>query len=444
MGGQYSRESSKKIMKNTSKRIKKTVYIKTFGCQMNKADSRRLKELFAMEGYNITEKKSKADVMVYNTCSVRGHAENKAMSHLGRLKFAKKNKPDLKICVVGCMAQRMGEEIIERLPHVSIVVGPSTMFRIPLMIEEEVEGVVLDTADSVKEFSDYIDEAACEKSEYSGYIPIMKGCNNFCSYCIVPYVRGREQYRDKSDVINECRSIAKKGIKEVMLLGQTVNSHPRFKDILKEAASISGIERVRFVTSYPGQMDREIVDIVAEHSALCNYFHIPLQSGSDRILKKMNRKYTAESFLDIVLYIREKIPSASVSTDIIVGFPEEKNADFQKTLDIVEKAVFDQCFTFKYSPRPMTTASKMDDDVSVKVKKERLAILNRECEKRALERNKMLNGKRVELFSEGGRKGRTDTYKIVFWEGSPSPPGEKVIVNVKKAMPHSLKGVRVL
>jgi len=410
---------------------------------MNKADSRRLSELFLSQECKLTNDKNKADIIIYNTCSVRAHAENKAMSHLGRLKFLKKKNPKLKICVAGCMAQRMGKKIISSLPHVDLVVGPSTMFKIPLMLDEGYTGVYPDTPETLKEFSKYIYDIPYNRMEYNGYVPIMKGCNNFCTYCIVPYVRGREQYREKQEVLDECRALAHKGLKEIMLLGQTVNSHPEFKEILKETAGIEGVERVRFVTSYPGKMDKEIVDIVAENPVLCNYFHIPIQSGSDTVLKKMNRKYTIEDFLDVALYIREKIPEASISSDFIVGFPGETEEDFKKTLEVVEKAEFDQCFTFKYSPRPLTSAAKMKDDVAEKVKKERLARLNELCNEKAHKRNKLLMGKTFEVFSEGKNSGRTDTYKIVYWEGEKAGSGEKVNVKVTEALPHSLKGERV-
>jgi len=337
----------------------------------------------------------------------------------------------------------MGEEIIQRLPHIDMVVGPSTMFKVPLMLEEGWRGVYLDTPETVKEFSEYVSDIPCEKMEYSGYVPIMKGCSNFCSYCIVPFVRGREQYRDKDEVIHEIEALAKRGIREVMLLGQTVNSHPLFNEILKEAAGVDRIERVRFVTSYPGKMKKSTVDLVASEEKLCNYFHIPVQSGSDKVLKAMNRKYSVDEFLETALYIREKIPSASISSDFIVGFPGETEEDFSLTLELVKKVRFDQAFTFKYSPRPFTAAEKLGDELPEEVKKERLRRLNGICRESALIRNRLLLGETVRVISDGKRSGRTDTYKPVFWEGEASPSGAAVNISITEALPHSLKGIRL-
>ncbi|MEA3505896.1 MAG: radical SAM protein, partial [Elusimicrobiota bacterium] len=250
----------------------KKVYLKTFGCQMNKADSLRLSEIFKAEGYTFTDNLKEADVIICNTCSVRHHAENKAMSYVGRLKDIKEEKSAVRICVVGCMAQRLREDIVKRLPHVDYVVGPSSMFELPKLIKEDKRGVYADSPDKRKEFPGVQYNTINTDSPFSGYVPIMKGCNNFCAYCIVPYVRGREEYRDRKDILKECETLAGRGIKEIMLLGQTVNSHPDFKEILKDTAGISGIDRVLFVTSYPGHMDKETVDIVAETPELCNYF----------------------------------------------------------------------------------------------------------------------------------------------------------------------------
>ncbi|MBN2408074.1 MAG: tRNA (N6-isopentenyl adenosine(37)-C2)-methylthiotransferase MiaB [Elusimicrobia bacterium] len=409
---------------------------------MNKADSRRLEEIFISKGYKTADMVWDADVVVFNTCSVREHAENKALSNIGSLKVLKDKNPAVRICVVGCMAQRMQKEIRTSLPHVDFVVGPSKMFELPILIERNEKGIHPDTEETVKVFYEYLPDIIDNKREYSGYVPIMKGCGNFCSYCIVPYVRGREQYRPKEEVLAECAVLAKTGINEIMLLGQTVNSHPDFKSILRETAAIKGIKRVRFVTSYPGKVDRELVDIVRDTPALCNYFHIPVQSGSDDVLKRMNRDYTTDYFMDIAMYIRKQIPAAAISSDFIAGFPGETDRDFEKTLDIVKKVRFDQSFTFKYSPRPMTRAYEWEDDVPLEVKKERLARLNEACSDAAQERNALLVGKKVEILSEGGNSGRTGEYKIVFWEGDPAEPGAEVEVDIKKALPHSLTGRR--
>ncbi len=410
---------------------------------MNKADSLRLSELFQAEGYACTEELEEADLLIYNTCSVRHHAENKAMSYIGRLKDLKEQKPDIKVSVVGCMAQRLKGEIIKRLPLVDYVVGPSSMFDLPELIKKGKAGVYADSQEKRKEFPDVEYSSINTSSPFSGYVPIMRGCNNFCVYCIVPYVRGREQYRTKEDVLNECRLLAEKGISEIMLLGQTVNSHPDFKDILKVTAGIDGIKRVRFVTSYPGYMDKETVDIVASTPELCNYFHLPVQSGSDRVLKEMGRKYRVSHFRDIAFHIREKLPFAAITTDFIVGFPGETEADFNETLNLVREIKFDQCFTFKYSPREGTRSAKFEDDVSREVKKSRLAVLNELWSKLALKRNKLFVGRILELFAESKKSGRSSNYKIVHWKGAQAALGGKVKVKIIEALPHSLKGRRI-
>ncbi len=423
--------------------MNKKVFIKTFGCQMNKADSDRLEGVFREKGYGITGDKDKAGIIVYNTCSVREHAEQKAMSHLGRLKFAKRKNPDLKVCVVGCMAQRMQDEIKERLNHVDIVAGPTELYNLPQIIEKNKEGIFENTQKGIKEYYKHFYGIGSYNKEYAGYIPIMKGCNNFCAYCIVPYVRGREKYRPVGDILKECRKLGREKVSEIMLLGQTVNSHPDFKEILRKVSMIDGLERIRFVTSYPGYMDKETVDIVASSDNLCNYFHIPVQSGSDKVLKKMGRKYSAKHFGNIAGYIRGEIPRASISSDFIVGFPGETEDDFKKTLRLVEKFEFDQCYTFSYSPRPGTRAAKWKDSVSGEVKSSRLALLNKYCSESGLKRNRLLEGETVEVIAEAPRKGRTGTYKIVHWSGKKAKKGGKIKVNIEEGLPHSLKGKRI-
>jgi tRNA-2-methylthio-N6-dimethylallyladenosine synthase len=420
----------------------KSVYIQTFGCQMNKADSRRLEEIFASRGYSTAEFEDNASVVIYNTCSVRAHAEQKALSYVGRMKFLKARRPEVKICVVGCMAQRMGGSIIRNHPQVDLVVGPSTVFELPNLIENNATGAYTDTEKKIKEFSEYIPDIVDFKRDFTGYVPVMKGCNNFCSYCIVPHVRGREQYRPVKEILDECKGLSTKGIHEIMLLGQTVNSHPDFKQILKDVSKISNIKRIRFVTSYPSHMDKEIVDIVADNEVLCNYFHIPVQSGSDAVLKKMNRKYNIDYYLKITDYIRNKIPDAAISSDFIVGFPGETEEDFEMTLDLVRQVEFDQCFTFKYSPRPLTRAAEWEDDVPMEAKKARLERLNELCSRVAFKRNKKNINKVLEVYSEGENSGRSDHYKIVHWNGAPEKAGHPVMVKITEVLPHSLKGER--
>ncbi len=410
--------------------IEKSIYIKTFGCQMNVADSLKLEDIFQQQGYNIIVNEQNADIIIYNTCSVREHAEQKALSHIGRLKFLKEKKPTIKICIVGCMSQRIGNDIKKKFPYVDIIVGPSAIFDLPKLIKKEVFA-------QKKSSNKYENKRG---NTLSSYIPIMRGCNNFCSYCIVPYVRGREQYRSVNDIIVECKILVQKNIKEIILLGQSVNSHPDFCEILKIVATIKGIKKVRFLTSYPAQMNKKIIDIVADNSVIYKDFHIPVQSGSNKILKKMNRKYTINEFRKIARYIRKKIPAASITSDFIVGFPCESEKDFQMTLDIIGEIEFDNAFTFKYSPRPMTSASKLKDDIPLKVKKERLAYLNKLCKEVSLKRNKLLEGKIIEVFAGNKNSGRSNEYKLIFFNNSDVQAGEDIKVKITAALPNSLKG----
>ncbi len=410
---------------------------------MNKSDSRRIGESFASLGYGFADSPEEASVVVFNTCSVREHAEEKAMSHIGRLKFLKKKNPNLKICVAGCMAQRMGSEIKKRLNHVDIIAGPASMAKLPkLLNDQESSGVYSDNTE-VKVYNEYLPDIIINKREYARFVPLMRGCDNFCAYCIVPYVRGREKYRKKEDVLKECRLLVEGGIKEITLLGQAVNSHPDFKEIIKSVSEIKNLKRLRFLTSYPGYMDKETVDIVKKSSILCNMFHFPLQSGSDRILKKMKRKYSVNEYFELADYIREQIPSASISTDIIVGFPGEDEKDFIQTLKAVERVEFDQSYTFKYSSRQGTEAAGFRETVSGQEKQARLIRLNRLCDRVSLKRNRLFEGVETNIFSDGGNSGRTEENKIVHFSGDPAPAGEKVLVLVTEARPHSLKGKRV-
>lgn len=423
--------------------MSKTVYIKTFGCQMNKADSRRLEEIFMLNGYVLSEMVWEADVVIYNTCSVREHAEQKAISNIGNLKILKEKNPGLIICIVGCMAQRMQKKLIEKFQYIDFVVSPARLFELPMIIKQNELKIHLNSGMNIKEYYEDLTHIIDKDRSYSGYVPVMRGCNNYCSYCIVPYVRGIEQYRKISDIIKECTQIAEKGINDIMLLGQSVNSHPEFKEILKRISQIDSIKRVRFVTSYPGKMDKDIVNIIRDSDVLCNYFHLPVQSGSDAVLKRMNRKYTIGQFLEIAEYIREQIPQAAISSDFIVGFSGESDDDFKKTLEVVRSVQFDQAFTFKYSPRPGTKAAAFNDDVPLEEKKLRLEELNKLCSEVSLIRNKKLEEEELEIFSEGNNSGRTEHYKLVFWDGEPVKSGCSLRVKIDSALPHSLKGTKI-
>ncbi|MFH1995651.1 MAG: tRNA (N6-isopentenyl adenosine(37)-C2)-methylthiotransferase MiaB [Candidatus Omnitrophota bacterium] len=373
-----------------------SVYLRTFGCQMNVRDSEIVKGLLIDRGYRAADSPEKADVVLFNTCSVRKHAEDRAINNVWRLRDLKKKRPEVVVGVIGCMAQAMKEEIIKKVPLVDFVCGPDDERDIPKLIEK-IQGTKKKIVAVRK-----IGSRGREKvPEYRGdglnaFVSIARGCDNYCSYCIVPYVRGRERSRKPRDIIREVRGLAGRGFKEIMLLGQNVNSYKGYSSgardtryeirdtdkrksdfvrLLEEINGIKGIERIKFMTSHPKDASRALFRAMRDLDRVVKHLHLPLQSGSDRILKLMNRKYTAKTYLKAVDDYRRLVSDGTVSTDIIVGFPSESEEDFKKTEDLMKKGRFDGAFIFKYSPRPRTKASRLEDDVPEKTKKERNAVL---------------------------------------------------------------------
>lgn len=385
-----------------------TFYVETFGCQMNARDSEKLRGILEDIGFIRTDSEE-ADIVLYNTCTVRENANIRVYGRLGHLKTLKKNNPDMIIALCGCMMQEkeVVELISKKYRHVDLIFGTFNIYKLAELLYEALisDSMVID----IKESTDTIVEELPVDREYrfkSG-VNIMYGCDNFCSYCIVPYVRGREKSRKPEEIICEIERLAADGVKEVMLLGQNVNSygkglepHVDFASLLKKAAHVDGIERVRFMTSHPKDLSDELIEVMAKEPKVCRHLHLPLQSGSSRILKIMNRRYDKEKYLDLVERIRSRIPDISLTTDIIVGFPGETEEDFEETLDVVRKVGYDSAFTFIYSKRTGTPAAKMPDQIPEDVIKDRFDRLLALVKEKAYERCARFEGKVMPVLVE--------------------------------------------
>jgi len=417
-------------------------YLWTVGCQMNKADSEKLAAGFQRLGLEPTERMERADVIVLNTCSVRQHAEDRAYSKLGRVRQLKERRPDIKVAVMGCMVGLRTDDLRRRFPFVDV-------FARPQQFEPIVELVTGPAEDLGGEFwpTTYpIPEGP------TAYVPVVHGCNKFCTYCIVPYRRGRERSRPIADVVREVAFLAEHGVKEVTLLGQTVEAYghdlpdqPDLGALMRAVSEIDGIERIRFLTSYPKDMTRRILEAVAELPKVMECFSLPVQSGSDRVLEAMRRGYTRAEYLEKIREVRELMPDAGITTDVIVGFPGETEEDFQQTLELLEEVRFDKVHVAAYSPRPGTIAwRKMPDDVPAEVKSERLHRVEELEQRISLELNRRYVGTTQEILVEGVRGGqpfgRTRTGKLVHLD-APARVGELVQVRIEHAGPFALRGV---
>lgn len=433
----------------------KYYYIHTFGCQMNVHDSEQIEVLLKSRGYEKADTAETSDLVIINTCSVRAKAEQKAFSMMGRLRRLKQRNPDLMLCVVGCMAQHMGRNMLKRVPYLDMVVGTHNIHRLPHMMEEVKRGRagVTDT-----EFHDSIESmdilSLPEDHRVTAFVTIMQGCDNFCAYCIVPYVRGRETSRDSSDIIKEIEALAARGVREVSLLGQNVNSYGKnlsggqnFPALLEEIGEIQGIERIRFTTSHPKDLSDELIRCFTSIGTLCEHIHLPVQAGSDAVLKRMKRGYTAGDYLEKVGRLREACPGISITSDIIVGFPGESDGDFQKTIDLMEKVRFDNTFSFAYSDRPGTAAEGYDGKVERDIQIERLTLLQSLQEEHTWEKHREMKGGVTEVLIEGFSKndrddlmGRTRTNKIVNVRGNGDLIGNVEAVSITETYMHSLRG----
>ena len=433
----------------------KKYFLRTYGCQMNVHDSEEIKYYLESLGYEAVDELELADIVVLNTCAIRENAKDKVFGYLGRCKHLKKEKPDLIIAVAGCLMQKPNEieEIHNRHKYIDIIIGTHNLNELPNLIEEannkKIQNIeVYSNSDVVFENVKYNRD-----SKVSAWINIIYGCDKFCTYCIVPFTRGRERSRKMEEVLEEVRDLKEQGYIEVTLLGQNVNAYGKdlnlgydFATLLEEVAKI-GIPRIRFVTSHPWNFTDKMVDVIAKYDNVMPYVHLPIQSGSDDILRKMNRKYTIDEYKKLFDQIKSKVKNVAITTDIIVGFPNETDEDFEKTLDIVNYCKFDGAYTFIFSPREGTAAARMEDKISMEVKEKRLQELNSLVNKYSLESNQRLVGKVVEVLVNGISEkdsnkvyGYTETMKLVNIVGGKELIGKIVPVKITDAKSFSLDG----
>ncbi|MBI4429118.1 MAG: tRNA (N6-isopentenyl adenosine(37)-C2)-methylthiotransferase MiaB [Ignavibacteriales bacterium] len=429
---------------------KRHIYLETYGCQMNVADSEVVLRVMHDAGYDRTDEMVKADVIFVNTCAVRENAEERIYGRLGAFRNRKKTKPGVVVGVLGCMAERLRKDLMESESHVDLVVGPDEYRRLPQLVENAFAGEK-GIAVRLSRVENYDDIVPLRTDGISAWVSVMRGCDKFCTFCVVPFTRGRERSRTLTGVVKEVSELSFRGFKEVTLLGQNVNSYRDgdndFANLLASVARIDSFMRVRFTTSHPQDMSDKLVHTIAEYPNICNYIHLPVQSGSDRILQLMNRTYDLGHYLKLVERIKRAIPGVSLSTDIISGFPTETEDDHRMTLDLLRRVEYDGAFTFKYSPRENTKAWHMGDDIPDEVKAERLneiIDLQREI---SLRKNRELVGKTVEVLIEDESKkspkdfcGRTDTNKMVVFSKNGSCVGQYVHVNIEKANSATLFG----
>ena len=433
----------------------KKIYLQTFGCQMNVYDSERLMGLLLSEGHTITRNKEEAEVIVLNTCSVREKAERRALGRLSDFYRYKQKNPEVMLVVAGCMAQRMGEDLLKTLPYLDLVMGPDQIFLLPQYIGNHRESTRVSVCASREDFeSQEIWEKEIlpfRKTPFTSFVAISRGCDNFCTYCVVPYVRGPERNRPTDQIIREVQLIAESGAKEVSLIGQNVNSYrfegKDFADLLPMVNDQTKIEWIRFMTSHPKDLSPKLIDQIATLSKVCEHIHLPLQSGSDRILKEMNRGYTSNDYLKLVERIREKIEDVSLTTDVIVGFPTENEEDFQKTLETMKKVEFDSAFMFRYSVREGTKAASLINDVLEEEKLKRLYTLIELQKEISQKKNQRFVGKVIQvLVDEKSRrdkskwKGKTRTNHTVIIDGNEDIWGKIVSVTVKDVDSFTLFG----
>lgn len=430
--------------------------ISTFGCQMNEHDSEKLAGMLSEMGYVESDNMNECDLIIYNTCCVRENAELKVYGHLGPLKHLKRENPDLVVAICGCMMQQ--SEVVEHIRktyrHVDLIFGTHNLYKFPELLYSAIDSkeTVIDVWDTAGQIAE--DIAIERKDGVKAWVTVMYGCNNFCSYCIVPYVRGRERSRSIEDICKEVTTLGQQGFKEITLLGQNVNSYGKdleddtsFAKLLYEIDRVPGNERVRFMTSHPKDLSDELIFAMRDSSKVCEHLHLPFQAGSTRILKEMNRKYTKEDYLNLVSKVKENIPGISLTTDIIVGFPGETEEDFLDTLDILEKVRFDSAYTFLYSKRTGTPAAKMEEQVPEEVKKERFQRLLEVQNRISKEINDTYLGKEVEILVEGVSKtndkiytGRTRGNKIVNFEGNKDLIGKLICIRIENIKTWSLEG----
>ena len=437
----------------------KKYIIQTYGCQMNEHDSEKISYTLEGAGFTYTENIEEADFILLNTCLVRENAEHKVLGQLGAMKHLKTRNPDLIIAVSGCMMQtgRARDIIREKYKHVDIIFGTKNIDDLPYLLNEYFQ-----TGQPVLAIEEEMDLGEDEThvirgSRHKAYISIAYGCDNYCSYCIVPYARGKEISREPERILEEARILAQEGYKEITLLGQNVNSYGKtlrypisFPELLSRLNEVEGLSRIRFMTSHPKDLSDELIEAMGTLDKVCEHFHLPVQSGSDAVLKRMNRKYTREEYLELVKKLRAAVPGIALSTDIIVGFPSETEEDFQQTLDLIKEVEFDAGFTFQFSPRPGTPAAKMENQVSKEQMQDRFQRLVDTMYAIYLRKNREKIGTVMEVLVDGTSKtdpailtGRTRSHHLVHFAGPEELIGELVQVRIEKVTSFTLEGVRV-
>lgn len=429
-------------------------FIKTYGCQMNVNDSEKMRHILTRRGLTPAEDDTEADIVIVNSCAVREKPQEKIFSYAGRM------PKDKKVIVAGCVAQSEKEKILKRSPNISYIVGTHQYYQIDRIVDEISEGKIerekAVKAQFSKQWQEAVPETGSRSGPVSGYISIMEGCDNFCSYCIVPFTRGREKHRPFENIMKEAEYLSAEGYKEIILLGQNVNSWEDkerkmiFPDLLDCLANRVDVKWIRFITSYPGYYDDRLIDVMARHEKIARNIHFPAQSGSTRVLKKMNRIYTRGQYLDIIRRFKRKVPDITFSSDFIVGYPGETEFDLELTLSLVEKVEYENIFSFVYSPRRHTRAFKMTDDIDLETKKQRLYRLQETQKGIQLRNNRAQIGKTVEVLVTGPNPkrpgeiiGRTVNYRVVNFK-SVTPAGEFTRVLVENVGPYSLRGREVV
>ncbi len=430
--------------------------IRTYGCQQNVADSEKIKGMLSLMGYGFTENKEEADLILFNTCAIREHAEDRVFGNVGALKALKKRKPSLLIALCGCMMEQ--EHIVNRIyksfPFVGLVFGTNYLHKLPELLYNTLSSGKRVVEHGLEDKTVYEGIPVKRDKTFKGFIPVMYGCDNFCSYCIVPYVRGRERSRKSSDIINEARQMINAGYKDITLLGQNVNSYGKgleedisFAKLLQEIDKIEGDYWIRFMTSHPKDCTKELIDTIAKSKHISSHLHLPFQSGSDKVLKDMNRKYDTKKYLEIINYAKENIKDLSLTSDIIVGFPSENYEDFLKTIDIIKEVEFTSLFTFIFSPRVGTPAEKMEDLIPYEEKSKWFTSLLKEQEQIAAKRCASMVGKTYKVLVESQKEndnsqlsGRTTGNVIVEFVGDKNLIGSFVDVKITVARNYILKG----
>ena len=435
--------------------MERRYHVTTFGCQMNEHDSERMKGMLDSLGYVESEDRDRADLILFNTCSIRESADNRFIAHLGEAKRLKSEDPARVVGVGGCWAQSVKDDVFRRFPFVDVAFGPGQIHRLAEFLTSDSL-----TAQGYFEFEDVSGHLPMKRErEFQAWVQISQGCNCVCSYCIVPSVRGREVSRDPDELLTEIERLAADGVREVTLLGQNVNSYGRdlpkgrrigFADLLGQVDGIPGIDRIRYTSPHPKDMREEVIRAHAELDSLCEHIHLPLQSGSSTVLKRMRRTYDRERYMDRVALIREHVPDCAITTDIIVGFPGETDEDFEQTLEIVEEVGYDGAFTFIFSPRRGTEAAELDDQLPHAIKRQRMERLVELVQRRARDRAERFVGRTMEVLVEGPSRtdptrlrGRTGHNKTVNFDGT-AAPGELVEVEVSNATSTTLSGTERL